>query len=358
MISVVVPCYNERQVLEPLYRRLTTAAESWNEPFEVVLVDDGSDESTWQRVEQIGRRDSRWKIIRFSRNFGHQTAVSAGLRYASGDAVIVLDADLQDPPEEMHRFLAKWREGYEVVYAIRRRRKENGLKRLCYSLFYRTLACVSKTPIPLDSGDFCLMDRKVVDLLNSMPEQNRFVRGLRAWVGFRQVGLDYERHARAAGRPQYSLRKLVQLAVDGLFSFSTSPLRLATRLGFVISTFAFLGTLLTLLQRVFADWFARIGWGPVPGFATIVIAILFLGGVQLICLGIIGEYIGRIYDEVKRRPPWIVRETCGFQTSPAPDCAEPTPEHAPHIPHRTTVPQDQEQCGDYVVEFRRITRST
>ena len=312
MISVVVPCYNEDQVLGELYRRLSAAAESWNEPFEIIIVDDGSGEQTWAQIEEIHRRDPRWKAVRFSRNFGHQTAVSAGISYAGGDAVIVMDADLQDPPEELHRFIAKWREGYEVVYAVRRKRKEGLLKRACYSLFYRTLAGVSKISIPVDAGDFCLMDREVVDLLKAMPEQNRFVRGMRAWVGFRQVGLEYQRHARAAGQPQYTFRKLVQLAVDGVFSFSTTPLRLVTRLGCFVSTVAFLGTVFTLLQRIFADWFAQIGLAPVPGFATIVIAILFLGGIQLICLGIIGEYIGRIYDEVKARPLWIVRQTCGF----------------------------------------------
>lgn len=345
MISVVVPCYNETDVLGRLYQRLTSAAESWDEPFEVILVDDGSDEQTWQQVRRIHQRDSRWKVLRFSRNFGHQTAVSAGIGCACGDAVIVIDADLQDPPEQLHRFLAKWREGYEVVYGVRGRRKESRLKRLCYTLFYRVLAGISKTPIPVDSGDFCLMDRKVVDLLSSLPEQNRFVRGLRAWAGFRQVGLPYERHQRAAGKPQYGLGKLVQLAVDGVFSFSTSPLRLATRLGFLISGFAFLGTLFTLAQRIFAGWFASLGWGPVPGFATIVIAILFLGGVQLICLGIIGEYIGRIYDEVKGRPLWVVRETLGLEV--------PAPPRAGRRALEGLAPKDE----DYVVTYRHVRKA-
>jgi len=316
MITVVVPCYNEAEVLGQLYGRLTAAAESWGEPFEVILVDDGSDETTWRQIEQIHRHDPRWRVVRLSRNFGHQAALSAGFHYASGDAVILIDADLQDPPEELHRFIARWRQGYEVVYAVRRGRKENVLKRLCYGLFYRLLAGVSKTPIPLDSGDFCLMDRKVVELLKSLPEQNRFLRGLRAWTGFRQVGVEYQRHARAAGKSKYSLRKLAQLAVDGVFSFSTVPLRLVTQLGVLVSTFAFLGAVFTLLQRVFVDWFSRIGLAPVPGFATIVIAILFLGGVQLICMGIIGEYVGRIYDEVKGRPLWIVRQSYGLKEPP------------------------------------------
>ncbi len=312
MISVVVPCYNEYAVLEDLYARLTAAAESWDEPFEVIVVDDGSNTETWNRLSEIHERDGRWRLVRFSRNFGHQTAVSAGLSYASGEAVLVIDADLQDPPEILHEFLAKWREGYEVVYGVRCNRKEGFLKRACYSAFYRILASLSDVSIPLDAGDFCLMDRRVVDLLCSFPEQNRFVRGLRAWTGFRQVGLLYNRQARAAGEPQYNFRRLVKLAVDGVFSFSTAPLRFVTRLGFLISTLAMAGTLFSLVQRVFADAFAQVGLRPVPGFATIVISLLFLGGIQLICLGVIGEYVGRIYEQVKQRPLWIVRETCGL----------------------------------------------
>ena len=313
MISVVVPCYNESAVLDRLYERLTAAAESWNEPFEIVVVDDGSNMETWGKLNAIHRQDPRWRLVRFSRNFGHQTAVSAGLSYASGDAVLVIDADLQDPPEILHEFLAKWREGYEVVYAVRRNRKESLFKRVCYSAFYRVLSKMSDVAIPLDSGDFCLMDRKVVDLLCSFPEQNRFVRGLRAWTGFRQVGLPYDRHAREAGEPQYTFRGLVKLAVDGVFSFSTAPLRFVTRMGFFISALAMAGTVFSLAQRVFADWFAQIGLRPVPGFATIVISLLFLGGIQLISLGVIGEYIGRIYEQVKQRPLWIVRETWGWE---------------------------------------------
>jgi len=311
VISVVVPCYNESQVILLLYQRLTEAAETWEEPFEVIAVDDGSSDDTWQKLCDVRSRDSRWKLVRFSRNFGHQAAVTAGIRHCSGDAVVVIDADLQDPPEEIGRFIDTWKKGYEVVYAIRTKRKEGMVLRFCYQIFYRILGRMTKIQIPYDAGDFCLMDRRVVDVLNAMPEQNRFVRGLRAWSGFRQIGLRYERAARAAGQPLYTLRDLLRLALDGIFSFSTAPLRLATLFGFLVSGAAFLGIAFSILQRIFSEWFTRIGFPFVPGYATIIISMLFLGGVQLVSLGIIGEYIGRIYDEVKRRPLWIVRESLG-----------------------------------------------
>jgi glycosyltransferase involved in cell wall biosynthesis len=312
MISVVVPCYNEHEVLPQLYARLNAAAESWKEPFEVVLVDDGSKDATWELIRDIHGRDPRWRGIRLARNFGHQIALSAGMHHAGGDCVLVIDADLQDPPEQLLRFIQKWREGYEVVYGIRTKRKENIAKRLSYKAFYRLLGCLANIHIPLDSGDFCLMDRKVVNLLKRMPERNRFVRGLRSWVGFRQIGLAYERDARAAGEVKYTFRKLLRLAIDGILSFSTVPLRLATYFGFCVSIIALVGALFTFFQRLFSEWFATIGFGPVPGFATTVIGVLFLGGVQLICLGIIGEYLGRIYDEVKGRPLWTEFEMLGF----------------------------------------------
>ncbi len=323
LVSVVIPCFNEEEVLGDLYQRLSEAVQSWDEALEVVLVDDGSTDATWEKMEGIHQRDGRWRIVRFSRNFGHQTAVSAGLQYATGDAVIVMDADLQDPPEELDRFIAKWHEGYEVVYAIRKQRKENLFKRIAYKGFYRLLSKLSSHDIPLDSGDFCLMDRTVVDLINQMPEKNRFVRGLRAWAGFRQTGVEYERQERAEGEPKYTFSKLMKLAIDGIFSFSAAPLRLATFLGLVVSAVAFLGIGFTLAQRLFSDWFAQFGLDPVPGYATIVISILFIGGVQLVCIGLVGEYVGRIYDETKRRPAWIVQEKKGWEEPPA----ENSPSH-------------------------------
>ena len=312
-ISVVVPCFNEEQVLPQLFERIQAAACSWGASYEVVVVDDGSHDGSWSLIESFHRQDARWKAIRFSRNFGHQIAVSAGLAHAVGEAVIVIDADLQDPPEVIVELIDHWREGYDVVYAVRTQRKEGLAKRLAYGMFYRVLSRLANIDVPLDAGDFCLMDRRVVQLIVSMPEQNRFIRGLRAWSGFRQRGVSYERGARASGASKYSLPRLLQLAIDGILSFSIAPLRVATYLGLVVSTLAFAGALFTLVQRLFAEQFARIGLGPVPGFATIVISVLFLGGVQLVCLGIIGEYLGRVYDEVKRRPLWIIDESLGVE---------------------------------------------
>ncbi|MEO6036218.1 MAG: glycosyltransferase family 2 protein [Verrucomicrobiota bacterium] len=313
-VSVVIPCFNEQEVLPELFRRLTAAAQTWECDWEVICIDDGSRDSTWSMLAAQQKQDSRWRSLSFARNFGHQTAVSAGIYHADADAVMVIDADLQDPPEELIRFIKKWREGFEVVYAIREKRKEGWFKRACYWLFYRLMSRVVSFEIPQDSGDFCIMDRRVVEVLNSMPERNRFVRGLRAWSGFRQTGLSYERQARAAGNAKYNFRKLMKLASDGIFSFSTSPLKLVAQAGMWISAVSVLGIFWVLVTKVFGDFFSRHGFPPVQGFTTIVILILFLGGIQMMSLGIIGEYIGRIYDEVKRRPPWIIQNTTGIES--------------------------------------------
>jgi dolichol-phosphate mannosyltransferase len=313
-ISVIIPCFNEEAVLPRLFDRLGAVAATWNSDCEIICVDDGSHDRTWEILKAQHAKDPRWRSLSFARNFGHQTAVSAGLHFATGDAVVVIDADLQDPPEEISRLLEKWREGFDVVYAVRQKRKEGWLKKLCYWGFYRLMARLVPFEIPLDSGDFCLMSRRVVATINAMPERNRFVRGLRAWSGFRQIGIPYERAARAAGEPKYNLRKLLKLAADGLFSFSALPLRLAMHLGLWVSALAFLGAVFTLAQKLFAAQFAKIGLAPSAGFPTIVISVLFLGGVQLICLGILGEYIGRIYEEVKGRPLWILRDSAGIVT--------------------------------------------
>jgi len=311
-ISIIVPCFNEEAVLPQLFERLSQAADGWGMDYEILCVDDGSRDRTWDLLRSKNEADPRWRCLSFARNFGHQTAVSAGLWHASGDAAVIIDADLQDPPEQVAQLIGKWREGFEVVYAVRKKRKDPVLKRLLAWGFYRVIARMSPFPIPADAGDFCLLDRKVVDAMNRLPERSRYLRGLRSWCGFRQGSVEFERSARAAGTPQYTFRRSLKLALDGLFSFSAAPLRLATHLGLLVSTFAFLGVVFTFCQKIFAQQFRKIGLEPGPGFPTVVISILFLGGVQLICLGILGEYVGRIYDEVKGRPLWITRDSRGL----------------------------------------------
>ncbi len=311
-ISIIIPCYNEEAVLPQLFQRLSAAAGTWPMDYEVICVDDGSKDETWKLLKHQNAKDPRWCCLTFARNFGHQIAVSAGLFYATGDAAIIIDADLQDPPEQISQLIEKWREGYDVVYAIRQKRKEHFFKRVCYWGFYRLMSHLVPFEMPIDTGDFCLISRRVIDVINAMPERARFVRGLRAWAGFKQIGVCYERQARAAGCPKYTMSKLFKLALDGVFSFSTVPLRLATYLGFIVSLLAFFGALFTFCQKIFAKQFAAFGLAPEAGFPTIVISILFLGGVQLICLGILGEYLGRIYDEVKDRPLWIIRDSAGL----------------------------------------------
>lgn len=314
MISVVAPVFNEELVLPEFFSRVAKAAQEWGQPHEVILVDDGSSDGSWEAIRRFHSLDPRWKAVRLGRNFGHQAAISAGLAFARGDCVVVMDADLQDPPEEIGRFIEKWKDGCHVVFAIRHRRKESLVKRLCYKAFYRIQAALSYVPVPLDAGDFCLMDRKVVDLINAMPERHRFVRGLRAWVGFKQTGIRYDRPSRSAGEAKYTYGKLLALAMDGITSFSVVPLRFATIVGFVISSLSFIAGVFYLLTRVFHEFFASLNLPVVPGFATIIIVVFFLGGVQLVFLGIIGEYLGRIYDEVKARPLWTTMEVLGVDT--------------------------------------------
>jgi dolichol-phosphate mannosyltransferase len=313
VVSVVIPCYNEEAVLELLHEKLNAIAQSWGTDYEIILVNDGSTDRSAEIMDAMAAADPHWKMVHLTRNFGHQLALWAGLRAAQGAAVAVLDADLQDPPELLVEMLKKWTEGFDVVYGIRQQRKENLIKRSAYFFFYRLLACIAETDVPLDSGDFCVMDQAVVRLISSVSDRRPFIRGLRAWVGFRQVGLPYERRSRAAGEVKYTYRKLLQLALNGILSSSIRPLRMATLLGLVISCFAFLGAVFTLLQRIFAEQFQRWGLGPVPGFATIVISILFLGGVQLLCIGVVGEYVGRIYENVTGRPACIVQRTVGVK---------------------------------------------
>ena len=299
VVSVVIPLYNEHENVRELHRRLTTALGSLGEPYEIVFVDDGSRDATAEMIDGLHATDPNVAVVHLSRNFGHQPAVSAGIDHARGLAVVVMDGDLQDPPEVLPQFVRRWREGFDVVYAIRQRRKEGPVKRLGYHLFYRLLNAISDLDIPLDSGDFCLMDRRVVDALTSMPERARFVRGLRTFVGFRQSGLAYERAAREAGRPKYSLRALVGLATDGLVSFSNYPLRLVTYLGLLTATVA-VALIVWVLGDALANQTAPRGW------ASLIIVVLVLGSAQLISLGIIGEYIRLIFIESKGRPTYII----------------------------------------------------
>jgi len=307
-LSIVIPLYNEEEVFEELVKRLKGVLGQLPFLCEVIFVDDGSRDSTAAKIGVVCQEDPRFKGAILSRNFGHQLAVSAGLQFTSGRTVAVLDGDLQDPPEVLYDFYQKLQEGYDVVYAVRQKRKESLMKRVAYSSFYRILSRLSTIPIPLDSGDFCLMSRRVVRIINQLPERHRFIRGLRSWVGFRQVGYCYERDARVGGRSKYTLAKLVQLALDGIFTLSEQPLRWASYIGGLVALAAIIWGVRTVLWRFFTTQ-------ELPGFATVAAGMFFLGGVQLICIGILGEYIGRIHNEIKRRPLYLVDRVYGL-----PDC--------------------------------------
>ena len=306
ILSVVAPCFNEEGVLHELYRRISQVLDGAGEKWELVLVNDGSRDRTPEIMRELHAQDDRVKVVDFARNFGHQIAVTAGMDYAQGDAVVLIDADLQDPPELILEMLAKWRAGYEVVYAIRAERKgETWFKEFTAKMFYRIIYKITDIDIPMDTGDFRLMDRKVVNALKTMHEKHRFMRGMSVWVGFRQTGVKYVRAERYAGETKYPLKKMLKFAMDGITSFSYFPLQLATYIGFVAALLAVLGIIVTIILRL-------SGSHAFLGQATTLVSVLFLGGVQLICLGILGEYLGRIYDEVKGRPLYIVREALGF----------------------------------------------
>lgn len=306
-LSVVAPCFNEEGVLHELYRRISQVLDGAGESWELVLVNDGSRDRTPEIMRELHARDPRVKVIDFARNFGHQIAVTAGMDYARGDAVVLIDADLQDPPELILDMLAKWRAGYEIVYAVRTERKgETWFKRFTAKLFYRLIYKITDINIPMDTGDFRLMDRKVVNALKTMREKHRFLRGMSVWVGFRQTGVKYVRAERYAGETKYPFKKMLKFALDGITSFSYLPLQLATYIGFVAALLAVVGIIVTIILRL-------SGSQAFYGQATTLVSVLFLGGVQLISLGIIGEYLGRIYDEVKGRPLYIVREALGFE---------------------------------------------
>lgn len=316
LISVVIPVLNESQTIQHLVRRLAEASGSWNCDYEIIFIDDGSTDNTLEMIKEMHSVNPRVKYLSFSRNFGQQTAVSAGLEVSAGDAVVIMDADLQDPPEEIQKFIDKWKDGYDVVYGIRHNRKEGLAKKMAYWLFYRTLNKLASIRIPLDAGDFSLISRPVVNHLNALPERNRFVRGLRSWVGFRQTGVLYERAVRYEGDAKYGVRKLVRLALDGIFSFSHRPLKIIGSFGFIVSILSFAGLVFYFVLRIFDIPFLGLSPKDVPGFTSIVLILLFVSGVQILALGIFGEYLGRIFDEVKRRPQYIVKESSHFGVEP------------------------------------------
>jgi dolichol-phosphate mannosyltransferase len=303
-LSIVLPIFDEEENIPELYRRLVAVASTahfGNGSVEFIFVDDGSRDGSAETILQLRAKDGRVKLAEFSRNFGHQAAFTAGLDLSRGEAVVLMDADLQDPPEVLVEMIEAWKNGADVVYAVRKNRKESVWKRLTYFSFYRILQRISNIDIPLDSGDFCLMDRKVVDQIKKLPERNRFLRGLRSWVGFNQVALPYERQARHSGKPKYTFGSLTKLALNGIFSFSSFPLRLATYLGFLVFVVGFI-----FLIAVIAAYFIS---GEYPqGWASLIVVMLFLGGVQLLILGAIGEYVAMIHDEVKERPKYVIRE--------------------------------------------------
>jgi len=304
--SIVAPCYNEEQSLPELYRRINEVMDQTDEIWELVLINDGSADRTAELMSELNAADSRVHYLDFARNFGHQIAVTAGMDYAQGDAVVLIDADLQDPPELILEMIEKWKAGYQVIYAVRSERKgESWFKLFTAKAFYRLIFRITDVEIPLDTGDFRLMDRKVVEAMKQMKEKHRFIRGMTSGVGFKQTGVEYVRQERFAGETKYPIRKMLNFAMNAITGFSYLPLQLATYLGFIIAGLSALGVIAVVIARL-------SGSQAFFGQATTLIMVLFLGGVQLISLGIIGEYLGRIYDEVKGRPMYIVNEAVGF----------------------------------------------
>ncbi len=306
MISVVVPIFNEEENLPELRKRLTAALDSTAEPWEAVLVNDGSHDRSGEIIRQYHAEDPRFKLINLSRNFGHQPAVTAGIHHARGDCVVLIDGDLQDPPEVIADMVNKWKQGLQVVLGERTSRGDQGMRSIGFRLFYPVMRALSDLPSAPDAGIFGLMDRRVVDEFNKLPERNRFIPGLRSWLGFKQGSVLYDRQDRAAGAPKQTLRKLIRYAMDAIFSFSYRPLRWVTYMGLLVSALTFLAALFYLIT--FFTLHKQAG----SGFTTLILSILFLGGVQLIAIGILGEYVGRIYEEMKQRPLYVVQETVGL----------------------------------------------
>jgi polyisoprenyl-phosphate glycosyltransferase len=304
--SIVVPVHDEEETLRELHHRLTSVLAELDGSAEIIFVDDGSRDRTFDVIVELQQTDDRVKVARFSRNFGHQVAISAGLDLAAGDAVVVMDADLQHPPETIQEFAARWREGYEVVYGVMAERSSEGwLKQATAKWFYRLLGRMSDIDVPEAAGDFRLVDRKVLDAFKAMREQNRYIRGMFSWLGFRQIGVPYVCPPRFAGTSKYTFRKMVRFARDGILSFSNAPLRLMLKVGVVVSALAVASGIAAIIAKL-------TGHG-VPGYASIVVSVSFLGGVQLLVLGVMGEYIARIHDEVRGRPLYVLAEVRGFE---------------------------------------------
>jgi polyisoprenyl-phosphate glycosyltransferase len=307
-ISVVAPVFNEEALLRDFYKRTAAALKDYS--FEILLVDDGSRDLSWQIISELSQKDSRVKGIGFSRNFGHQAALTAGLEHAAGEAIVLIDSDLQDPPEVIVDMIRKWQEGFDVVYGMRGERQgETWFKKITATLFYRLLRKSSRVHIPVETGDFRLMSRAVVDALNQLPERVRFLRGLSSWVGYRQTGISYKRDPRSAGETKFPFLKMLTFAFDGISSFSSTPLQVASFLGIVSTGIAFLLLVYSLLIRMFSD-------AVVKGWTSLMFGIFFMGGIQLLMIGVIGEYVGRIYEEVKRRPLYLANRFSGFTESP------------------------------------------
>lgn len=304
-ISIVIPMYYEEEVAEECYQRISNTLKKLdNYDYELIFINDGSQDKTQEILENIAKQDKKAKIITFSRNFGHQCAVTAGIKYVTGDCVVIIDADLQDPPEVIPEMLKLWEQGNEVIYGKRKSRKgESKFKLLSAKMFYRTLDALSDVKIPMDTGDFRLVDRKVIDVINSMPEHNKFLRGLYSWVGFKQIPYEYERQERYAGKTKYPLKKMLKLASDGIISFSTKPLKLVGYLGIITIVISIALLIYTLISYVFSLNNLTAGW------TSIMVAITLFSGVQLVSIWLISEYIARIYDETKNRPQYIIRDT-------------------------------------------------
>lgn len=309
LYSVVVPLYNEEEVIAESYSRLTRVLQGIDGDYQLIFVNDGSKDRTEMLVKKIAEQDNKVTLLNFSRNFGHQNAITAGMDYASGDAVIVIDADLQDPPELMYQMIEKYHEGYDVVYAVRSKRNgESIFKKVTAKLFYRTLNKMVDIDIPLDTGDYRLISREACEVFKRMRERNRFVRGMVSWIGFKQIGIEFERDERFAGETKYNLSKMIKFSLDGIISFSTKPLKFSIHIGLLMAVLSF-------IYAIYLVFFKAFSGKTVEGWTTIVVLILLIGGIQMVTLGVVGEYIARIYDESKNRPLYVIKETVTAENS-------------------------------------------